>query len=177
VIRGADYDLFAAGVLSRIKASREQFINCVIGNYLAISEDYGCKASLSKSRLLDAHAFWVDDLERTLKSGISPATAALDQYKHAAFLTFWLRRFHPLEKLDFLPEDMSDPHVQAIHSWFSLYANEICALHIGLKPCTGYFLASIADAASSSTNVSLFSSKDQLIRRLAVSLSSSGTSS
>lgn len=166
MIASAEYSLYSDDMLRTIKKDRDSFIKCVTGNYIAIADEYGFNACLSKSRLINAHVFWCDDLERLKKDGsVAEPTEELDHFKHAAFLTFWLRRFHPLEKIDINSLDASDPVVRSLHSWFSLYGNEICALSMGIKICTAFTIAEIA----SRSDVHLLLSKDELLRNTIIS--------
>ena len=139
MILGHEYDLFRDNILDEIKESEEKFIKCMAGNYLLVAEKHCCDITVNSSRLKNAYTFWNDDIERTLESGIQDGSPDLDCFKQAAFLTFWLRRFHPLEHVN-NAGDRDDAAAKALRDWFAIYGNEIVAITIGLHICQNYSL-------------------------------------
>jgi len=102
-------------------------------NYLV--DGVGLTAELCPLRLKSAHKQWLEDLKvapaRDLDGG-SP-----DQYKHAGYLAFWLRRSTPIIRLD-IPDSVSSslsPADKYYVDFLHQFGNEHLAFMIGYEIC------------------------------------------
>lgn len=134
-----EYDLLNANILDRLK-DRTYFINAVIHNYMLTGHSVGLQPMCSVMRVGSAYDYWQSDIKRTLTDGIEPTTTALDHFKHASFIAFWLRRMIPINELrvispkgSYTEEDHYDKRVRFIQ-----YGNELAAFLIGYKLCLNY---------------------------------------
>ena len=99
----------------------------------------------------EAYDFWNQDQARTLEKGIEDGAEGLDHFKHAWFISFWLRRLTPINVTH---RDVKAAHTNAEKQDFFLrYGKEICALLIGYEICLYYEMAAIADESTGQTIV------------------------
>jgi hypothetical protein len=96
---------------------------------------------MSVRRLGEAYDFWQEDTRRALAEGSRPETRELDHFKHASFITFWLRRLCPVNET-FLnrsfPNGRLRRGVSEVQEHFLRCGNELCAFLIGLQICIHY---------------------------------------
>ena len=145
----ADYDLFQEDIILRLK-DRGWFIECMAYNIIFVGRGYGCHVSISRTRLGEAYDYWVEDTHRTLKDGMPEGTEELDHFKHASFISFWLRRRLPINRIRFLVS-LGDLHAEKFtqdQTFFRTYAGEISAFSIGLKICLFYHCNIIEQAGN-----------------------------
>ncbi|MEQ1707498.1 MAG: hypothetical protein ABL864_04120 [Terricaulis sp.] len=116
----------------------EAFANTITNEYFDVCCSWGFVPLVSEWRLLEARNFWLEDTGRMLRENMPEGTTALDHFKHAAFITFWLRRLVPINEL--MKVDGAGPLTPDALQ-FVRYANEMCALHVGFQICLGFELA------------------------------------
>ena len=152
VISADQYDLFQTGVLKKLAEEPQFFYTCVTANYYLFARKFRCKVYLSKHRLEVARQFWIADLKRLLDHDSDENTEQLDEFKQCAFLTFWLRRHHPLEKIEFaeLANNEARSTYNKIQKWYATYGNDFSAIKFGSTICLNYCASSIEHMVSSS---------------------------
>lgn len=123
-------------LFQKFKNDEDLFKKYIAAGYLRIAAEHYCSINLSHDALGEAWVYWLSDLERVLVHDTDTETAELDHFKHAAFLTFWLRRLKPLRFIFFdqLQSELEDerPICERRQHWFASYGNEICSVRIGL---------------------------------------------
>jgi hypothetical protein len=129
------YTLFQKDIIPQL-TDRNFFIACIAYNYAKQANAWGCTAIMSERRLGEAYDFWIADQNRTLKEGMPEGTETLDHFKHASFISFWLRRMLPINNTNAgRPVFAVDPKIQ---NFFMRYGNELCALLVGFHICLFY---------------------------------------
>lgn len=83
---------------------------------------------LSPSRVWEAQELWDEDLRLLIKNERIEGSVYPCEYKHAAFLTYWLRRRVIVES-----KKPIDPSLGVVNETFNKYTNEFLALTIGLR--------------------------------------------
>lgn len=119
-------------------------------NIILVAQGYGCHTTVSRTRLGEAYDYWAEDTRRTLKDGMPEGTEELDHFKHASFISFWLRRRLSINRIQLLLSlgDLEAGRFTQEQILFSTYGNEISAFSIGLKICLFYHCNIIEQAGS-----------------------------
>jgi len=130
----ASYSLFQKGIIGTLR-DRETFVMFMAYNLMFVARRWGCHVHVNRLRLEEAFDFWVEDTTRVLAERMPPETQELDDFKHAGFIAFWLRRRIPVEDVEFLTVRK---FLEEDEDFFLGYCNEICAFTIGLWICTFY---------------------------------------
>ncbi|MDR3472610.1 MAG: hypothetical protein P4M09_13125 [Devosia sp.] len=144
VSEGEEYSLIQPRIVERLK-DRDYFRNAATYNYNLLALRFGCQTLISKGRAGDAHDFWLEDEKRTLEVGVPAETHALDHFKQASFICFWLRRLQPINETKVIAGWDIDPSSDRYRrrKRFLRYGNEYCALIIGYQICLNYEMAKI----------------------------------
>lgn len=137
--------LFQSDIIQRLR-DRGWFIDCMASNFSFLARRWGCRVALSKRRLGEAHDFWLEDVNRTLKTGIEEGTKELDHFKHASFIAFWLRRMIPINSTYKMDANKAGDTVASDTKRFLQYGNELCALLIGFQLCLFYECSKVAES-------------------------------
>lgn len=130
--------LFEQDILN-ILEDEAQFVDRMARAYQILTIRHGADLSVAAVRLEEAHGYWQEDVRRTLSRGIADSDG-LDHFKHAAFISFWLRRTNPIVEL-YIPDGWleSRGEVERLRREnFALFANEICSLGVGFSICLMY---------------------------------------
>lgn len=134
------YSLFRENIIDLL-TDEDFFVKAIAHNYNRIGTKVGCRAQMSGSRLRQAYDYWIEDVQRTMVDGLKGTTTSLDHYKHAAFITFWLRRTIPINNIT-APSGswIVDPNLDKVarRTRFVEYGNELCALLVGHQICIAY---------------------------------------
>lgn len=138
------YSLYKKDIISEL-SDRDVFVDYMIHNYYFISERLNFETEMSARRLGEAYDLWREDVTRTLAEGIRRKTVKLDHFKHAAFMTFWLRRMNPINSVRACSSDYWAKTTEGRdrQNLFLRYSNEICAINIGMQICINYESAKI----------------------------------
>ncbi len=168
-IAAADYDLFQAEILEKLKKDVDFFLTCISTNYYLIGKRFRCDVSVSEHRLREAWLFWVSDLERLLESDVDKETKELDEFKQCAFLTFWLRRHQPIKniRIQEIGSVKYKSSYEFLQKWYSRYGNDFGAIEIGSTICLNYYASSIVHEVSNGVaedRVVLLSSRKEYIK-------------
>lgn len=141
------YELFQPDVLGPEKLRNlNWFLHCLSSYAGATAARYGCRIQVSRSRLIEAYHFVWEDLDRNLDHNTKSSTTALDHFKHAGFVCFWIRRLLPIIEVRTVDSaavnqatrGMSGAQIGAAQNSFFGYGNEIFAFTIGWY-ITAYF--------------------------------------
>lgn len=123
------YNLFDTDILRLMKFGRppeisEQqiFLSVMAAEYDSIASSFGCEVDPEPQKLLEAHEYWIDDLDSL---GIIDSDEP-DHYKHAGWLCHWLRKKMPIGRV--IVRDHS-----IVSEEFQDYHNELTAFIIGLR--------------------------------------------
>lgn len=147
-----EFLIYDPGAIQKLQADRTYFKRAIAQFYVKVAETFGCNIVLSDRRIGEAHDFWMDDVERVLEHDVPEATIALDHFKHAAHLAFWLRRHIPINDVVFRKDRLvagdstggepSGPTKAQVQ--FMSYGNELCALYVGFYICLAYEVCAMA---------------------------------
>ena len=148
------YTILQEGIIGLLAEDKDDFfIKCMAHNFLLEARKWGCHLKISARRLAEARDYWLEDTNRTLARGMSDGTDELDHFKHAGFISFWLRRRLPINLLTFLVDEAGQDFTEE-QKFFSLYANEICAFQICLQICIFYHIGLVEGEAATDSVVS-----------------------
>lgn len=147
-----DFLIFDPGAIQKLQADRDFFKRAIAQFYIRVAETHGCNVVLSDRRIGEAYDFWMDDVERVLGNDVPDDTVALDHFKHAAHLAFWLRRHIPINDVAFRAEMQVVEHTVSgerriptkAQVEFATYGNELCALLVGFYICLAYEVCAMA---------------------------------
>lgn len=142
----SEFTLYQNGIFNLLKRgkpasgiSREEFFyEAIVGEATAIGDQFGCSIEVNEKRLFEAQDYWEWDLRAMSYSNRidGPAPVEPCEFKHAAFLTYWLRRRVFIEQV----RRQSVTHIKKERmDFFCDYAVEISAFLIGVHLCS-YFL-------------------------------------
>ena len=150
-----EYSLYQEGIFddARKLPDREWFIKCIAYTYRAIGDDYDCVVQVSKRRLGEVYDFWQEDTSRALNEGSDAETEELDQFKHASFIAFWLRRLCPINEVyrnQSYPDGTRRENVSTEQAYFLRYGNELCAFVVGYQLCQFYHAMDLEDRINES---------------------------
>ena len=148
-----EFLLFDPGAIEKLKRDRSYFKRAMAQFYVNVAETFGCNITLSDRRIGEAYDFWMEDVERVLERDVPPGTTALDHFKNAAHLAFWLRRHIPINDITFRKDKLivthsaqgerADPTQAQVQ--FMSYGNELCALFVGFYICLAYEVCAMAE--------------------------------
>ncbi|WP_281855897.1 hypothetical protein [Litoreibacter halocynthiae] len=130
----SEYRLFQEQIFKKLRngsggISKQDFFNKVINQAAkSIAAKKNSSIVLSPGRLWEVQELWDGDL-RSLIDGDKIENSRLPcEYKHAAFLTYWLRRRVVVESKAPINTD-----INVVCEDFNKYTNEYLALAIGIK--------------------------------------------
>ncbi len=135
------FSLFQKGIFEFLKngrppsISREEFFyNAIAGEACRIGQDFSCSLEINARRLFEAQDYWAWDMQSMSATdrigGPSPVVPC--EFKHAAFLTYWLRRRVFVERVRKHPRSECGQEKAA---FYSDYATELTAFLIGIRLC------------------------------------------
>ena len=159
----ANYSLARPDIIEKLK-DRDWFLNCVRENYLTASKKHSFIADVHQFRAYEAHDLWIEDLERLLEHGIEDSSD-LDIYKHAGFLTYWLRRRLVINTVEIDNSDSPNPkisikeHIDNLPSnmkEYLQYHNEMSAFEFGMQICFNYRINNLQENGASKEEIEEF---------------------
>jgi hypothetical protein len=123
--------LLAPGVFDDLQ-DESVFVSLMRLCYRRIALEFGCRVTLNETRLLEAHQFWAQDMERLRRFEL-PTSASIDQFKQVGHLVYWLRRSSPIVACECVePVEGEDEGPRA---FFLKYDSQYCALVLGFELC------------------------------------------
>ena len=157
----SNYSIFQQDIFRMLKEgkapeTREDFFYEVISGHSSIvAARFNSKVILSPTRLHEAQVLWINDLEGMIEGGkISQPTVEPCEYKHAAFLCYWLRRRVIVESCSRL-----DTEAPVSNLDFNRFKSEFIALHVSLE-LLGYHVFSEGAQVGSDMSSSVVLSND-----------------
>lgn len=131
----SNYSIFQQDIFRMLKEgkapeAKEDFFYEVISRHSnIIAGRFNSKIVLSPSRLHEAQVLWTNDMNSMIEGGkISHPTIEPCEYKHAAFLCYWLRRRLVVESSSRMDESLQVPNQD-----FNRFKSEFIALHVSLE--------------------------------------------
>jgi len=99
-------------------------------------ENLGVEVEVHPTRLESAHKNYIDDVYHGSKRDMDGGK--LDHFKHAGYLTFWLRRTTPVIRLDIFDRDYENLSEidQYYVDFLTLFVNEHLAFTLGYEICS-----------------------------------------
>ena len=109
--------------------SKQDFFSAVIEQACSeIASTKNSRVTLSPSRVIEAQELWENDLLALINDKKVEKSKMPCEFKHAAFLTYWLRRRVIVEG-----REPIDWEVGVVNALYNQYPNEYLALSIGLR--------------------------------------------
>jgi hypothetical protein len=124
--------LLKPGVFERLQ-DEVSFVELVRLCFNRVALEFGCRVTLNETRLLEAHQFWTQDMERLRRFEL-PTSPSIDQFKQAGHLVYWLRRSSPIVKTE-LAEPADEGGEKERLAFFLKYDSQYCALVLGFELC------------------------------------------
>ena len=157
----SEFSLYQKGIFELLKngrppdISREAFFyNAIVGEACRIGRDFSCSLEINLRRLLEAQDYWAWDMSSMASTdrieGTSPVVPC--EFKHAAFLTYWLRRRVFVERVRKHSQLVCE---QEKAEFYSNYATELMAFLIGIRLCAYHVAKKEATAADKGKVVQL----------------------
>ena len=147
------FSLFQKGIFELLKngrppaISREKFFyNAIAGEACRIAQDFSCSLEINARRLFEAQDYWAWDMRSMAVTARieGPSPAAPCAFKHAAFLTYWLRRRIFVERVRRHPQSGCGREKT---DFYSDHATELTAFLIGIRLCAYHVARKEAKAA------------------------------
>jgi hypothetical protein len=131
--------IFDPDVLDKLK-DFDWFQLAVAEQYCMIARTYNCSLVMADDRMRQVHDFYLEEIKRAHDKNSDKLSLELDEFKHAAYLTFWLRRINPVREVRIIIKMgeregwiTSGGPAEPLQERFILYGNEICAFLAGLR--------------------------------------------
>ncbi len=148
-----EFSLYQKGIFGFLKngrppdTSREEFFYyAIVDEACRIGQSFSCSLEINARRLFEAQDYWAWDMQSMTATdrigGPSPVVPC--EFKHAAFLTYWLRRRLFVERVRKHPQSTCG---QAKTDFYSDYATEMTAFLIGIRLCAYHVAKKTAQEA------------------------------
>lgn len=113
---------------TKTESKLDFFYNVVSVAVEGIAKANNSEVTLSPSRVWEVHELWDDDLRALIRNEKIEGSEYPCAYKHAAFLTYWLRRRVIVES-----KRPIDVKKGVVNDSFNKYTNEYLALMLGIR--------------------------------------------
>lgn len=154
--------LFSPGIIPELR-DKDRFVDVMCQFYGDMAGHHDCYITTSQRRFRDAHALWQEDAGR-MELQRHPDSRALDHFKDASIISFWLRRMVPINDIQIASEysaeyvkggDLDSAKLTRVQAHFAKYGSELCALFAGFYLCLSYEVQRADDNKKAAKNVSI----------------------
>lgn len=142
------------------KISVEEFVNFIQNFYLKEAGECGFNIEIGELKIKESYALWQEDVDRVLSHAIQNSDS-LCEYKHAGFISYWLRRRQIITNINIDSSEHSktislEEHFESLPNSMKTYAqfyNELSAFRLGLRISFHYFIIKLKDIGSSKEEI------------------------